>query len=121
MPIPEEYEGRPHGMRGTLRLIGFLAFWMFRKLWRNRHKRHWLTTSEEFLLDRLKAEYEEFLLSPTWDEAADLANLTAMCADYRAHNLPHNGPACDPYEGMTADETADYLRRLGESTSYGVR
>ena len=86
MPIPEEYEGRPHGMRGTLPLIGTLAIWMFRKLWRNRHKRHWLTLSEKFLADRLAAEYQEFLLSPTWDEAADLANLAAMCADHRARS-----------------------------------
>jgi hypothetical protein len=82
MSIRQEFEGEPHGMRGTIRLVGKLVLWMFRKLWRNRTKRHWLECPSGFLEDRLAAEYEEFLENPTWEEAADLANIAAMLADW---------------------------------------
>lgn len=82
MSIREEFEGKPHGMRGTARLIGTLVFWMFRKLWRNRSKRHWLICPPGFLENRLMAEYDEFVENPTWDEAADMANIAAMIVDW---------------------------------------
>ena len=82
MSVREEFGGKPHGMRGTVKLIGTLVFWMFRKLWRNRNKRHWLVCPPGFLEDRLAAEYDEFMENPTWDEAADLANIAGMIADW---------------------------------------
>lgn len=91
MSIRAEYQGEAHGMRGTLGLVATLAAWMFRKLWKNRDKVHWLNTSGPFLMNRLHAEYQEFVESPSWEEAADLANLAAMAADWYAINAALRG------------------------------
>ena len=83
MSIREEYYDKGHGTKGIGRLVFRLSLNMLRKLLKkkNRNKRHWNTTNLAFLMDRFQDEVREFMETPTWDEAADVANLAAMCAD----------------------------------------
>lgn len=83
MSIREEYHGKKRGTKGVGRLVFRLSLNMLRKLLKkkNRDKRHWTTTNLTFLMDRFQDEVREFMENPTWDEAADVSNLAAMCAD----------------------------------------
>ncbi len=63
-----------------------LSIVMMQKLRKNRHKAHWNTVSQAWLLGRLKDEVEELQLAlqEGWDvisECADVANFAMMIAD----------------------------------------
>lgn len=79
------------------RLVSEIAARMLRKLRLNGHKAHWSEASLDYLLHRLKEEYEE-LLAACYDnsstgeeianEAADVANMAAMVADVTKRRKP---------------------------------
>ena len=79
---------------GESALVQTLAAAMQSKLAKNRGKRHWQDATPAYLIDRLRQEVEEFEQAiggyleegsadedDVWNEAADVANFTAMLAD----------------------------------------
>ena len=85
--LEQEYGLKGHGMMGTHRLLWNILRWMFKKLWRNRDKKNWLLADPDFLMDKLWEEYREFCLDPSWEEAADMANVAAMIVDLKEKRI----------------------------------
>jgi len=76
---PREYE-TDHAV------VNSFAGDMFDKLRKNKHKAHWSTVDQLWLLDRLKDEVEELQIAiqegvDVVPECADVANFAAMIAD----------------------------------------
>lgn len=69
------------------KLVNDMANHMFEKMRKTKHKAHWATVGQVWLLSRLKEEVqelEEALLTQSdnvIEEAADVANIAAMIAD----------------------------------------
>lgn len=69
------------------KLVSDFANHMFTKMRQNRHKAHWSTVTNSWLLERLKEEVQELedAMRGNSDnvpmEAADVANFAAMIAD----------------------------------------